>query len=1498
MPRQVGSSPATSGAGTLRSEQPEESLGFFETHKRVFVFEPKIQEEKSYLETVLSKKVLPIYQPRTKQALQTDHSLEGLLKILKNLSKDPKQKYNIDLQTFNNLYKPTIQKLINQLDLIKNSYEANKTTNSPLPEIPFGEDSISTCVIGNRIGITLPQGLIVQIKAVSGALHRISFDNPGIVNWASNHKESPNPLFLFLDNKLAALDAALSHENPDDESIKSLYSELENLLLHQDLENYYIHDTSIRDKIFKDFIKIYKDHLSLPDVLKLDERFYPSYNALRQKLGEVNTAINNSISSFTSGKKMLSQINDLRQNYKQLVLEAINNSFKSFMTQPKEKPHPLTLIAESIKYFESENCHYEPEEKLALLSETTRDTKLIFPQFQIDETNLFSSIDNYKNAFESYIKQQTSQLEESADLETRIAYFLNHHEVNQGEANRNSTSSFSKFTNYLKSISQMLSNSEGEALTGPAAFMFQNLKSFFANSNLSETAEGSSSTSLTRLKDKIFNIIDEALTTNTTAGYLEAVKKMLSAYNNEDISLDFFHLPTFSQASETPDPTEILDEAFVDSLHSETSRLDNIQDLDQAIAKQQEKLSETLTCKAIFYLVYNTFLGAKNDKTAENLFYNTFSGTRSYFTQKERMKAFASELKKVIKESNAPSLKKATAKTFLTDIFNEIFNDKSNLFISKITTELDQHINDFRNNPHEKLSFITGHLNECVNQYQKVLEQWAETGGNKDQFLEEAISSKTFNKGLKGSYKQTQLYSHITKIAAKAITKNINVINGVAMFTERKLSKLYKAKLFKLSRDAPKTKLESMSRVAKKVIQATKDALMYIVYCFYKILIHPELYVIGLIFNQIVNKAIQFPIYKLLDLGKMTSSMQNNVYEKDPYVEVVTDLLIKMFETLDVELIKQLQEQKANHSTGEVPIKLQDDSLLSDSSREKLSIFVNGFFRLLDKNSFQTPEELKKFLENNPEDWMHKLNSSLSIDATAMPSVIDSITSSIASSMTTMLEPKEVKKKILLALETMETTITKKPEKQLSAIEFQQKMRNKELRLKTLKDKVNQSMIKVSVNELFDNFENRTQIAYGQQKLWLQSKLLRSDGLIEQFRDSYNKILDTSERDSTSSLVKKQNEMIELKIKTETFLSTLSSELAKISFDSNEKSMQKLKDKFVNIATILKNLQKSYVVKPFEAFKNLHQLHLDRDNLHYLHNNLKTLKDFFKQIAKSDQTIELENSIKDIKVLLEGMNITVNNLVESGLVESNKDNHLADLINFFQNPQWKNELPQQLSVIETAVENQKDLRSIDELLTNYLKAHKESFNEPRSFFSHFSPYQTPSGKILSDLKQKLKTFKHASFAKEIKSLIATITASQNNDQLTTAEKKLEKFKKTALKKISTKESINIFSSKTKLTEPLLKATETLIDSKESTLSELKDAFGILDELETKAKDFEEINPVKIPLGIKEFLKKQSISIATAVAQPKFDHFLKLMKDKNFARALINHSVWIPIKENL
>lgn len=1532
---------------------PKDSLSLSEKISRSITFsapDELLEEIKFFQQALLDNDFLEIGSPQSSASFFTQSStIYGLINRLKKLIENPYKDYNINPKIFNKQYRPVFDRLINSLEnQITAVHEHKSFFDEDQDQQTFLDDKTNTKqVIYKKHGkyyTDVSEETKIATQLVLNKIYELKYDTTGLIKklpLISDYALADTPPMLqILDNNLRLLHSQLIKYPPKEDLIEKFFKDVARSLTDPNqLIPHYSFD--IKDqKIIERFMQKFNEYLSLPAILRKDGRFSPSHYDLNKEImtlkNLISTKVDNYLSYFrkkiNSGKSGFENSKTLIKNsftsplkYLYGLAESYSNQIAPVpLDQANEKPHPLLVFNEALKFFTQPHCFYNSKQQLLVLQELLSECDDSIKGFKNDLMNeLVKFIPNQskenQNIFQNLkqlqekilpqvITEKTQNLPKDYSLESRLYYLTQQ------------TEQLTTPQYYLNHILKIINNPSSELLKAPIRFMINSFSKFIIYSidKIIDNVKAQDKKALEDLKKITALLFNNALATDTIDAYKNGILSFLKEYNKLQINLDCIELPEiykdFSENKTTlENPQEIITSTLAKSKNLNYSIEENLE-WEEEFQKQEKALSETATNYILFNLIYHTLLGNERTEDSNNLYFDIIARIKDAPTNEERIKAFLQEMKQAINKSPQNFFKKKFSTFVLSHFFYTLTHSRVDKFSKSILDFIRDNLNSIGGNPYEPInSKLIHQVDECAAQYQLMLEKWAKNGGNKQRCINKLIKEGSHNIGDKKSYTQEDLYQIVIKKASEIFVNGIDITEPLIQ-----LSNKYQS--WFVSKET--SKHQEVSKI-KSLALKTLKYLSYPVYISTYYTAYFILYLINKIINLFSYHLIEKTLEKTNSIEGLINGIQDTIYKKNPYVDIITDFLIDNLEDLDIALYKEDLDRRQAVINGDVPYKDVENAKISSKTKQAIQQALFNCFQLLEKNKHLTSDNLKNHL-NTSHSTLAEMKNIINETLTDIinPKIIDSLIDVLVISSDVLFKKQHIDKQLSKFILQINNSLSKKaPSNETNLENLNQIYFQNELRLTKLMDKIIKKIVTLSINDEFDRFGDRYYKESENQKKWIQAKLLGNEkedlGLIDHWSSLFEEIKHLIEnKNSSNSLdiddIKKQRELIKtVKQQMESFLAEFSIKLEAVETSSlSTRSVEKLYSQLLVLSKNLQILENDYILNSYTAIENMHGLISDQSSAMFLNTSYHNLKDHYQKLLNQTDVDTALDYLEKIDKTHTALQLTYQGLIENGITLENKE-PLKLLITKYNSSDWNKKYMSVFNNIKNKLTIKKALDLILPEITHYSSLKKKKLEEHQTFFSkvrHYfdttqKAYKTSYSKInnslsilshnlLEDINENyLKKINSATSVEEVELLMHNLKNHISNiDNNMTFERDLP-------------EAEDILNSFEDHTKKFIKEIEQALDKHNEKLSsKLSDKsdhhiFNELNQLKNSVQNMQSIEHIHIPVGMTDFLKQQTASLVYSIVKPKADAAMDLVKDENFALFLINHLALIPIAES-
>ncbi len=1527
----------------------KEKPSFLERAKRVLSFTPKqscLQEIEYFKEILISDRFIEVGSasssgkpsPQSKDVFGKP-TLNRLIARLKALSKAPRENYNIPEGTFRAEHLEAFEALIQELEQeiqFCNEHKADITQENK----PLLVDGKKIKKVNGRYYVQVGSNTKAKTELFLNKLYELNYAKMGFLQSGVDFMKNPPPMLVLLDESLKNLHSELLNYPPNSKKLEQYFNTVTRSLVKPSKLVPGFKPNANDLKLIRDFQKAFKDHFSLLESLKKDERFSPSYYELNLHLNRlkdlITRHINRSLPKTQQGAHILksavsgasySLLSNAVPDQLKKALSYFSGAYQNLFSSKTdlEKPHPFIVFHDALDYFQKDNCFYNEKEKRDFLNELYNETADNFPGIKdkllqkiqegqnapCGDLTPFDSFDlnqltQIQETLHAYVKELTPELEETISVIDRI-YVLTKTPLH--------TESGHNLKTYIEDILKLLDCNQPGIFKEPVKMATKTLK-YFLDQALNLTIKDKDKTALTEIKDQVNTLIDEALSEDSIEGYRRAFSKLLDYYQKHQIYFGFLELPSFKNTEDATNvPDELITSALAKSKDS-TFKKKSATILNSDVDRQRLSLGKNITHYLLFETLFYNVLGEKKNAQNEKKYYELVETLKNITSPKQKKDVFLKKLRKLINASSKSSFKKYLTKFLLSKLSYSFINEKMDAFTKKLLSFLRNNLSHLEGSPFEPISpHIIETLDECSSQYQLMLEKWAKTGGNKERSIKKLMKKSTYNVGVKGSYSEKELHKSASNAATKAFVETIN--------TKTPWKNLFK-RYYKL------VDLSGPHNTAIKKIRAVAKV-------FFKIVTYipvATLYYSGLLITTAIDKVISLilirGITKSLEnshtIENLIDSLQESVYKKNPYVDIVTDFLIDNLEDLYI-LLHNENLDKERELRGD-SIRYDREALVKipPKTRAKLHQAIQNCFQMLDKNRYQTSDQLKHALRdtNNPSIMRIKTSLEESLDEQIIPEVVESLIDIIALSADELFKKKHLDKQLFRTLEQMNESLTNQPDqkskniKKLNQIYYQN-----EMHLVNLWDKVTEKIISRSVEDKFDQFGDRNYRETENQKVWIQDRLLKNN---EDPLDQAGLITEWS--NALSDLTLRQHEILRLhpenleiyketanslKLEIESFFAQLSLRFEKIKKSSlSKRSLEQLNKQLKQLATALSNYSDNGISKLYQNSQFLNISKRDLENTNFLNDTATHISDQLEQLSNDQVDLSLK-ILSNISLFEERISSTLDEVLSNSDTTA-FDNQFSELKEFFKSSIEMNFIRSELKKVEFLFGKQRYIEStLAEEFNEFLNAKEaeiDATNSDNSFFKRkLSAAQKKSTTLYNSLKSSLQNLiTDPNEASRFIDYLEKVDKTNHLHKLRQNRLELSDHLKAIKEHFHINElSINLI--KTALL-PLKIRTEALIenvnDRHHILIEEFKKLTGddetdslkaLLEKIKKSAEELKSIDHIHIPIKALDNVKAATKALVYSRIKPRADAAIDLLKEENFALFAINHFALIPLKES-
>ena len=978
----------------------------------------------------------------------------------------------------------------------------------------------------------------------------------------------------------------------------------------------------------------------------------------------------------------------------------------------------------------------------------------------------------------------------------------------------------------------------------------------------------------------------KAMKSTKVDDYLKAFATFKEYYSKQQFVLDAFVLPALfdTEVEEVESPHEALKSLRKD--FQRTTRKETEQtNWTLKLETKSKEFVDNIRDYTVFNAIYGSMFAKKGEDVGE-VFAKISEEIKIHKNETTRKRAFIREMCKAINKSDAGGVKKFFMKRALPMIHSIM-----SFYVKQGATEGLQYIDELietlgQKDGNAKIKIVRN-FSHGSSMYAKMLTDWAITAkGDKQEVIESKLKEAKYNNG----FTQKKLYDNF---ASKAVDRFIKGAN-IAGFASVSFSAI-KSWIVKPTLEPTNTLNRGVNTVSTGVKSIFGAA---------AILVSSTFYGVGIILEKILNTAVrniikQF-IYRNKAVDQAVMSTRNSIYDNNPYVQTITKFIVSQLDTLS-KTLDGVIESETTASTLQVAV--------SPPVKEQLTSAIKNDFKALQLDSFPIDDEAQEYISNRgtAAQLMSKLDSAL------LPAVIDSIVNVCVLGSKTFLEKNSLHENLYNLLDQLNHSLVHHEKKRTNAevAKEQREHAEEHSKLNRHMDKIMKQLIEIAVNDTIDNFGNKQVREAEELKGWIEQSLAGPiDDTPGELIDEIVKELKNYVPSSTASYETVKEDLTritKLKEKASEFLNELQAKILKFEDNSNDRTIREFHKQLNPIVKSLKDaLDDKHLLLVFNSQRLLSETMHDLPFIEHLESRFaattKLVEDTFADPSHIEDIHRIDANHTLITSLIDKLNIhNPNNDDPIRLKRGDYDELEREI---FYNDVFQKKWTESITEYKNSLSNIQALNRIlgDDTYTKMKDLRMQMIQENPSGRRKFRMSTTSSKEMLkefADLKSKM-TFEFMPAAEKTFGALLDKLAYETNSEAS-IDAKIKEIQDT-IQETKARQQTELGKLKDTILEANAKAEELLSDISESlkvnqkkAVEDCKKALRVtLDKTKNLAEagsKLESINFVRVNLGVVDRLK--GISTKAIYHSLKQKVSLSLILKGTYAQYLAQHMIFKP-----
>lgn len=976
------------------------------------------------------------------------------------------------------------------------------------------------------------------------------------------------------------------------------------------------------------------------------------------------------------------------------------------------------------------------------------------------------------------------------------------------------------------------------------------------------------------LFEKIKNDLKQALEkASSVEDYKEAISKFLETYNSQIVTVSGFELPELLDEEEIKAKNEKVDKVdkTVENIRTalDSSKSSSEAGFDwknPALAKEKVKKEKEKLCKNLKDQLTHELISNLTGISSQTFF--NIKTLEASCLDRDKQKVFTAELKKEINSSKCNWFLKKTI-IFLLPILYTI--------IGKYTKSLVDHIIDDVNERVETINkeVLFQRTSNCLSKYNSLLKFWADTkeGGEKNKVIGSLMKERGFLEfGKEESYSQDELYKNVSD---KFVTNYFDLYkdSGNDLTIPSKIYSFVKQPIFK-----------NRTTFVRKSINFIGVSLKYLLIGFPVTLINSPLICFEKISNALVKSLLKRFLAKNKVIDSMIKSSKESVFESNPYVYPVTSFFAEQLESIS----------KTLSNPEKIPSdRISDEkNIISDRTHSQLKTLFELLFEVLNKNKFNTQEQLEHYLKDQS---ISKQSKEL-LDAKIIPAILDSIIDTSIMASEKLLNKDQIQKPLSLLLEELNEIVLTPKANDPERIRLQQlKNQNAQEKLNKYSKKVLSQIIDQAIDSVFQDQAETDEIKAKKFINDFKNAFTADDGMIQKGRDLVDEIHDPTHPKVKQLLSNFRERVNQLTIKIENKQDSIRKRDSRIS--------REVKLKLENAALIFEKL-----ITDKETNSGLIELQARQKRIFEISQDLPhftTLERWLEGLQKDLAKIK-ENQPDELVARFTSTSKYLDNFFsqfESNELRLVKEEPLYEKLKTLMRQNLSSRKELAANITNKSV---KRLNLLNNLLTtpalNSIKDKKKSEIEDKSLGRFFNFKKQTASAVAKELRKIANNLDSKADKEVVESCLNTVLSAKS---ITSLEESLKNLKDKVLLLVKEeREKLSKYSSEvSKIDDQLLSCCREITASKgilegdiDTYVENLVDFDRNLNDLEEALSDqslSDDLNVIHTKALPPKILKSSLHKVLYHQIYPKAEGLLNLIRDGNFAQFLINHTVLMP-----
>ncbi|MCH9631272.1 MAG: hypothetical protein S4CHLAM37_12940 [Chlamydiia bacterium] len=1352
-------------------------------------------------------------------------------------------------------------------------------------------------------------------QTLIGTLNTLKTANAGLLTTTRHSAKAHSELYTLAEN-LSALQENLMIK--DDQTIIGAAKDLTdtyNRILKRQTEVLQGKTLSAREtlKISKLLIAL-QAFKELPEALRSDDRFNPSYESIIADLGKtaeifapyiskqegaltksMNLVVTKARSYAEDNVPFLRKTKEAPQKDATTPFHVLEAAIDSYLFKMQGRASVDKLLDELLNDCESVREGFKEAflDEIAMTKPGRRKSAALDHEYA--KTHALDSKEVLKEAFTEAL-ENTQDVESEDDLpaEDILANLKEKSTlVNRKAAEAKAASEQNKDGNILvKYANDAFSYITAFKASIPAAALSvfgKTFLGFLENKVLENTIQSQSDAErkvLREIFDKTKVELLKAMESTKVEDYLKAFGTFKEYYSKQQFVLDALVIPPLfdTEVEEVESPHEALKTLRKDFQRTTQKETEHT-DWEVKLQAKSKEFVDNIRDYTVFNAVYGSMFSKKGEDINE-IFAKISEEISIHKNETTRRRAFIREVRKAISKSDAGFVKKFIMRRALP-----IIHSVMSFYVKQGANEGLQYIDELIENLNEKDSNakikVVRNFSHGSSMYAKMLSDWATVDkGDKQEVIEGKLKEAKYNDG----YTQKRLYDNFASKAVDRFITGANIANFATLSFSAIKSWIIRPTL--TPSNTINRGLNIVSSGVKSVIGGTA------------VVASSVFYAIGIVGEKILNAAVrnvikQF-IYRNKAVDQAVMTTRNSIYENNPYVQTITKFIVSQLDTLSKTLDGVIESESSTSAMEQVAV--------SPPVKEQLTCAIKNYFKALQLDSFSIDDEAQEYISNRgtAAQIMSKFDSAL------LPSVIDSIVNVCVLGSRTLLEKNSLNENLYNLFDQLNQSLVhhEKKKTDAEAAKEHREYAEQHAKLNRHMDKIMKQLIEIAVNDTIDNFGNKQVREAEELKGWIENSLKGpvDDSPGELIAEIVKELEDftPSATDSLAQVNEDLERITKLKEKASEFLGEMQARILTFEDNSNDRTIREFHKQLNPIVKSLQEaLDNKHLLLVFNSQRLLSETMHDLPFIEHLESRFaattKLVEEATQDPSHTDDVHRLDANYTLITSLIDRLNIHNPNNDEPIKLKRGGYGDLEKEIfynaTFYDN--WKDSTVE----FKNALRNIQTLNSLaaDDTFKKMKELRIQMIDEApsRSRFRMSSTTGKNMLKEFADLKGKM-TFEfmpaaERKFAALLDELAyETHSEEEVNEKIQEIQETIQSTKARQQTELARLKD-TIVAANTKAHDLLKTSSTSLKENQKKAIEEgtksVKDTLDKTEDLADTSSELESINFVRVNLGIVDRLKGVTTKAIYQAMKPKVS--LSLILKGTYAQYLAQHMVLKP-----